>query len=312
MPNQYIGLARSKPTGGRSRASSFCWLGSNCAIQGASTPAAQDLRIENLNLRSDAVAEGAEQLFTVARLDASQAEGNSGTTAFTFTVARSGDVVAAAQLNWQVAGIGGPGTFAANAEDFAGNALPTGIVSFGAGQTSQTITVNVAGDSRAEANERFALALGDLPSGAAVISNGADGVILGDDTSFSIGEINPNQAEGTGSASTEFTFAIYRGGPAGTTQTVDWAVTGAGGAGALAASASDFDGGVLPTGSVTFGNDAFSFIGTAPFNGTPGQLRWSDQGPTRLIQGNATNDTTADFTIMVTTAGPVEASWFVL
>lgn len=531
------------------------------AFNRADTPAAQDLRIENLNLRADAVAAGAQQIFTVARLDAIQAEGNSGTTAFTFTVARAGDVTAAVQLSWQAAGIGGPGTIAANAEDFAGNALPAGTISFGAGQTSQTITVNIAADSRAEANERFALALGDLPSGAAVAPNGADGVILGDDTSFSIGELAAKQAEGTGSASTGFTFAIYRGGPAGTSQTVDWAVTGAGGAGALAASASDFDGAVLPTGSVTFapddssklvtvlvradsaiefnerfavtlanptggaslgrttafgailnddgarysigpadsfrnegnsgstdftftvyrngtttgtdtldwavtpggfggtlpasaadfagaalptgtvtftaaehqktitvavagdtvlefnesftialsnpsqgaaigrassvgaildddtifvlgnndavsgttaanyfqigagnhtvtgldgtdrfaflrtvatqggdavteitdfepaagekidlsaidaiaatlGNDAFSFIGTAPFNGTPGQLRWEDQGPARLTQGNVTNDTTADFTVIVTTAGPVDANWF--
>ncbi len=59
-------------------------------------------------------------------------------------------------------------------------------------------------------------------------------------------------------------------------------------------------------------NDAFSFIGTAAFNGTPGQLRWEDQGSVRLIQGNVNNDTVADLTIFVNAAGPVDANWFVL
>ncbi len=63
-------------------------------------------------------------------------------------------------------------------------------------------------------------------------------------------------------------------------------------------------------GTVT--NDAFSFIGTAAFNGTPGQLRWEDQGSVRLIQGNVNNDTVADLTIFVKAAGPVDANWFVL
>ena len=47
-------------------------------------------------------------------------------------------------------------------------------------------------------------------------------------------------------------------------------------------------------------NDACSFIGTAAFNGTSGQLRWQDQG-----RVNA--DTTADLTIYVKAAGPVDA-----
>lgn len=58
-------------------------------------------------------------------------------------------------------------------------------------------------------------------------------------------------------------------------------------------------------------NEAFSFIGTTAFNGTPGQLRWEDQGTFRLIQGNVNNDTTADLTIFVKAAGPVDVGWFV-
>ena len=59
-------------------------------------------------------------------------------------------------------------------------------------------------------------------------------------------------------------------------------------------------------------DNPFTFIGTAAFNGTPGQLRWEDQGTIRLIQGNVNADTTADLTIFVRAAGPMDATWFVL
>ena len=59
-------------------------------------------------------------------------------------------------------------------------------------------------------------------------------------------------------------------------------------------------------------NDAFSFIGTAAFDGTPGQLRWQDNGTVRMIQGNLNADTTADLTIFVKAAGPVDSAWLAL
>ena len=233
------------------------------AYSQADTSASQDLRIENLNLRGDAVLGGASQFFTAAGLDATRPEGTGGgTTPFSFTVSRSGDTAAAANIGWTVAGIDGPGTFAANAEDFAGGVLPSGTVSFGAAETSRTITVNVAADGRSEANERFAVMLGNVPTGGAVASVPAQGAILGDDTSFSIGEVAASAAEGTGSGTTSFTFAIYRQGPADGVQTVDWAATGAVMPGALAASADDFDGGVLPSGTATFAPDESSQLVT--------------------------------------------------
>ena len=219
------------------------------AFDQADTPASQDLRIENLNLRADAVLDGADQLFTVAgtRL----AEGDADTTPFTFTVTRSGDTAAAAEIGWSVAGFAGPGSNAATAADFAGAALPSGTISFAPGQTSQTITVEVAGDSIGEANETFRLRLGDLPAGAAS-PGGAVGVILSDDASFSIGPVDANRAEGTGSEATDFTYRIYRNGPASAEQTVSWSVAGAEVPGSLAASADDFAGGILPSGTATF------------------------------------------------------------
>jgi len=64
--------------------------------------------------------------------------------------------------------------------------------------------------------------------------------------------------------------------------------------------------------AATLADDEFTFIGTAAFDGTPGQPRWEDQGAVRLIQGNVNANTTADLAIVVKAAGPVDANWFVL
>jgi Ca2+-binding RTX toxin-like protein len=59
-------------------------------------------------------------------------------------------------------------------------------------------------------------------------------------------------------------------------------------------------------------DDAFAFIGTAAFGGVAGQLRWSDLGATRRIEGDVNGDSAADITVLVTAAGPVAANWFLL
>ena len=222
------------------------------AFDEADTPASQDLRIENLNLRGDAVLSEAEQMFAVAAQTARLPEGNSGTTDFTFTVTRSGDTVEAAEIGWTVAGVAGNGTVAARAQDFAGGTLPSGTVSFAAGQTSRTITVPVAGDTAGESNERFAVSLGNLPTGGAFTGSAAHGVILNDDGSrYGIGPARRTVLEGTG-GSTSAAFTVSRAGTATDTETLDWAVSPGGAPGTMPASAADFAGGVLPSGTVTF------------------------------------------------------------
>jgi 2',3'-cyclic-nucleotide 2'-phosphodiesterase (5'-nucleotidase family) len=222
------------------------------AYNQADTPASQDLRIENLNLRDDAVLLGSEQTFTVAAHVAHLPEGSSGTTDFTFTVTRSGDTAEAAEIGWSVAGVAGNGTVAARAQDFAGGTLPSGMVSFAAGQTSQIITVPVAADTAGESNERFAVSLGSLPSGAAFVGNAAHGVILNDDAArYSVGPAREVALEGTGGSST-MSFTVSRAGTSTGTETLDWAVSPGSAPGTLPASAADFEGGVLPSGTVTF------------------------------------------------------------
>jgi hypothetical protein len=68
------------------------------------------------------------------------------------------------------------------AADFVGGMLPSGTVSFAAGETGKTVTVNVAGDTAMEADEGFTVTL-SAPTGAALTGASAIGSILNDDVS---------------------------------------------------------------------------------------------------------------------------------
>ncbi len=111
----------------------------------------------------------------------SKAEGNSGTTRFTFTVTRSGDTTGVVSVGYTVAGTG---SNPVGAGDLAGGFLPyDGTVTFAAGETSKTISVDVLGDTVAEANETFAVTL-TTPADGSNIKLGnrqATGTVLNDD-----------------------------------------------------------------------------------------------------------------------------------
>ncbi|MEI4474241.1 beta strand repeat-containing protein, partial [Frigidibacter sp. MR17.24] len=100
-------------------------------------------------------------------------EGDSGTTAFSFTLTRSGITTGVSSVAWAVTG----GT--ANAADFGGS-LPSGTVTFAAGQTVRTITLQVSGDTVQEEDETFTVTLSN-PTGAALNTTSATGTILNDD-----------------------------------------------------------------------------------------------------------------------------------
>ncbi|UPJ51762.1 choice-of-anchor I family protein [Bradyrhizobium sp. 200] len=84
----------------------------------------------------------------------SQLEGNTGTTAFTFTVERTNGTIGSVDVTLQLAAGAANG---ANAQDFAGVMnLPSNVtVTIPAGQASATVTINVAGDTAFEVNETF-------------------------------------------------------------------------------------------------------------------------------------------------------------
>ncbi|MEO0826541.1 MAG: SdrD B-like domain-containing protein [Cyanobacteria bacterium J06642_9] len=123
-------------------------------------------------------------LINIEVAEAVKLEGDSGTTTFTFTVTRTGDTAGTTTVDWQVLGHGASG---ADADDFTG-VLPTGRLSFAAGETSKTITLDVSGDELLEASESFMVKLSNLASTAGAFEFGANaafGTILADEAEIS-------------------------------------------------------------------------------------------------------------------------------
>lgn len=174
----------------------------------------------------------------VSVTSANKAEGSSTSnppskTAFTFTVTRIG-ISAAGSVQFAVAGSGGN---PADASDFANAMFPTGTLTFTAAQTSQTVTVNVLGDTAVEANEGFTVTLSN-PTGAITLANPtASGTINTDDTTFAIVATDASKNEGN-TGTTPFTFVITRAGVTTGTASVNLVVTGT--AGPNAANGADF------------------------------------------------------------------------
>lgn len=170
-----------------------------------------------------------------------QDEGNSGTTNFVYPVTRTGDLSAASSVQWAVTGT-------ANAADFVGGVLPSGTVNFAIGSASQNITVPVAGDVTVEGDETFTVTL-SVPVNATIGTATAGGTIENDDAAvlpvISLGS-PVSQAEGN-SGTTNFTYPVTRTGDLTGTSSADWAVS------VGTASAADFVGGVLPSGTINFG-----------------------------------------------------------
>ena len=180
--------------------------------------------------------------FSIVPLSASKAEGNSGTTPFTFTVTRNGGTLGNASVNFALtSSVDSP----VQVSDF-GTVFPTGTVSFTAGQSSKTITVNVKGDMSIEADEGFIVTLSN-PTGGILDGATATGTILNDDTTLSIAALSAASPEGN-SGHTPFTFTVTRSPAINLSSTVKYAVTGAG---ANAANAADF-GTSFPSGTITF------------------------------------------------------------
>ncbi|OFX04777.1 MAG: hypothetical protein A3D94_02755 [Alphaproteobacteria bacterium RIFCSPHIGHO2_12_FULL_66_14] len=137
--------------------------------------------VENAKLNAFAVfgTGGSEPpSLSIAAASAIKNEGDGGSTAFTFTVSRTGELSGTSAAAWAVSG---SGAAAASASDFAGGVLPSGTVTFGSGESSQTITVNVAGDGTVEADEGFTVTLSAPSAGTTIATASAAAAILNDD-----------------------------------------------------------------------------------------------------------------------------------
>src|SRR5262249_26407559 len=107
----------------------------------------------------------------ISATEATKAEGDSGTTVFRFTVTRTGDTSGVTTVDYAVTG---SGANAADADDFGG-ALPSGTVTFGVGETSQTISINVSGDLTVEPDEGFTVTLSNPSDNSTFTTDSADG-----------------------------------------------------------------------------------------------------------------------------------------
>jgi hypothetical protein len=105
--------------------------------------------------------------------DFAKSEGKKGqTTVFTFTVTLSAACDEPVTLSYRtVNGTATSGDYVAK----------TGTLAFAPGETTKTITIEVKGDNRKEANETFYLDLFDLSSNALFTKNRGIGTILNDD-----------------------------------------------------------------------------------------------------------------------------------
>ena len=142
----------------------------------------------------------------------SAAEGNSGTTEFTFTVTLSAASDAPVTVNYATA----DDTATTADSDYA---AASGTLTIPAGQTSGTITVLVNGDRLGESDETFFVNLSS-PTNAVIAYGQGVGTIVDDEPRISIGDVSA--AEGN-SGTTEFTFTVWLSAASDATVTVDFA-----------------------------------------------------------------------------------------
>ncbi|WP_236615673.1 beta strand repeat-containing protein [Rhodopirellula europaea] len=149
-----------------------------------------------------------------------QAEGDvPATTDYTFEVTRDGFIDGSTEdttVEWAVTGIGAN---PATGDDFVGGSLPMGTVTFGPGETTKTITVDVMGDSVAEADEDFRVTLSGQANADITTIGGTlelvnateDAVIENDDVvNFEIADVTVNEGDPAVPPPTVATFTITR------------------------------------------------------------------------------------------------------
>jgi hypothetical protein len=184
------------------------WDGANCSGTGT-------CHIFLTSANPTASATATFNLLNAATLrinDVSKAEGNAGTTAFTFTVTLSPASTGPVTVNYATAN----GTALAGSDYTAAN----GTLTFAPGQTSQTVTVNVTGNTTVEPNETFVVNLSGA-SGATIADGQGVGTILNDDGPV-LRVNNVSKAEGN-AGTTGFTFTVTLSPASASTVTVKYA-----------------------------------------------------------------------------------------
>ncbi len=167
--------------------------------------------------------------------DVTMSEGSAGTTAFTFTVAKTGDTQLASTVNFATAD--GTATVAGN-DYFA----TSGTLTFNPSDTAHSVTVAVSGDLLYENNEAFFVNLSSAVD--AGISDGQGvGTIVNDDAMpfLSVNDVTLNEGN---AGTTAFVFTASLSAPSALAVTVDYGTVGL-----TATDGSDYS---APSGTFTF------------------------------------------------------------
>ncbi len=233
--------------------------------------------------------------------DVSVAEGNAGTTAATFNVTLSAASGLASSVNYATA----DNTATTAGGDYA---AASGTLNFAAGETSKSITVNVAGDTLFEGNETFFVNL-TSPSGATVADAQGLGTITNDEAG-SVFKFDSNPSS-VGEAASSVTITVTRTGSTAGGASVNYAASGG-----SATSGSDY---TLTPGTLTFaagetsktfnvsilpdtlfeGNETIGLVLSSPVAGTLGtpatiSLTITDANTRPTLQFSATTYTVGE------------------
>src|SRR5262245_32572206 len=157
------------------------------------------LNLSNAVTATIADAQGVGRILTddasIAIGDVSLREGQSGTSAFTFTVTLSAATAFPVTVKYQTAN----GT-AVSGSDYTALALST--LTFNPGETRKTVTVSVLGDAAQEPDETFFVNLSGAVN-ATIAGAQAVGKILNDAASIAIGDVSLREGQ---SGTTAFTI----------------------------------------------------------------------------------------------------------
>lgn len=216
------------------------------------TGADDGLGIDNFSITAQAAAPVPGVL---AINDVVLTEGDAGTTNITFTVTRSGGSLGVVGATWTLDLSG-----TAAADDFT-TTPQTGTISFADGQTTATVTINVAGDVTVETNETFFVNL-TAPTGGATIGDAQGIGTINNDDSPPVGTLSINDVavvEGN-AGTTNLIFTVTRSagsfGAVGATWTVANGTTNAADfSGALSGTVSFADGETTATITVAVAGD---------------------------------------------------------
>ncbi|MCX7420941.1 MAG: right-handed parallel beta-helix repeat-containing protein [Planctomycetia bacterium] len=205
-----------------------------------------------------------------------------GTPNLVYTFTRSGATSGALTVSFSV---GGTATITT---DYAPSGAATftassGTVSFAAGITTKTVTIDPTADTTIEDDETVVLAVTPMASYSVGVANSATGTILNDDLPIITVAVSPASVTENGSTNSVFTFT--RPGPTTSALTVNFSVGG----------------------SAEFNSD-YTVSGATTFTASAGTVTFAAGQATKTVIVDPTGDTTFEPNDFVGTLTPVVAT----